>query len=117
MVTIKSREDLQSWLADKPADWAQAIAVRAAMRALPHIGRASDNWLVRYGILPIRALSISWAARNFPAHDMRAAAYAAYAASYAPCLAAARRLCRHAYAAAAAAMPPYAACRRRRRRC
>lgn len=34
-ITIRSREDLKAWLKDKPADWARAIAVRAALRVLP----------------------------------------------------------------------------------
>lgn len=74
METIASLKDLNNWLADKLTDWAQVIAMRAAMRALPIVGRADDQWLSRYGQFPIRALCISWAARNFPAHDMRAAA-------------------------------------------
>jgi hypothetical protein len=74
METIASLKDLDNWLADKLTDWAQVIAMRAAMRALPIVGRADDQWLSRYGQFPIRALCISWAARNFPAHDMRAAA-------------------------------------------
>jgi len=99
MANISSREELRGWLRGKPVDWAQIIAVRAAMRALPYLTRADSKWLSDFGQAAIRAIFISWAARNCPAHDMaRAAADAARAASYAAADAAAYA----AYAARAA---------------
>ncbi|MDN2584274.1 hypothetical protein, partial [Aquibium sp. ELW1220] len=102
---ITSAEDLQKWLADKPTDWAQAIAVRAALRVLPlpfplfdDRGRNPGTTDFRVIILQtFRATSISWAARKYPAHEM--SADAAAAAAYAADAAAARA----AYAAADAA--------------
>ena len=82
-VNIRSGQELKDWLQDKPKDWAQVIAVRAALRALPFLAAADDAWLSKYGLLTIRACGISWSARNFPNHDMRAAADAAYSATYA----------------------------------
>ena len=37
MVEISSLKDLEKWLEDKPRDWAQVIALRAGVRALPAI--------------------------------------------------------------------------------
>ncbi|MEM7690769.1 MAG: hypothetical protein AAF291_17275 [Pseudomonadota bacterium] len=34
-VEIKSREELEAWLSDKPREWAQIIAIRIALRVLP----------------------------------------------------------------------------------
>jgi hypothetical protein len=83
MAQITSREELEVWLNDKPADWAQVIAARAALRVLPY-AFAKDvpqNWVKDFASPLIRAMAISWAARNFPAHDMGAAARAARAAA------------------------------------
>jgi len=92
MIEIRSPEQLEKWLEDKPKDWAQIIAVRVAMRALPFIGTATEDWLKRCALLLMRANATSWATLSYPAHDMAnaatyataaddAAAYAAYAAS------------------------------------
>jgi hypothetical protein len=64
---------LEVWLGDKPREWAQVIAVRAALRALPFMVRTEENWIRRYALLPLRAIFIAWAARNFPAHQLNAA--------------------------------------------
>jgi hypothetical protein len=85
MAQITSREELKAWLEGKPTDWAQVIAARAALRVLPY-AFASDvrqNWVQDFASSLFRALLISWAARNFPAHDMGRAAYAAANAAYA----------------------------------
>ena len=57
---IKDEQSLATWLSDKPADWAQAIALRAALRALPYIGQSSDLWLRSFALLPFGALISSW---------------------------------------------------------
>jgi hypothetical protein len=103
MGQITSSEELEEWLKDKPADWAQVIAVRAALRVLPYaFGEGVPQKWVKDVVSPLfRAIAISWAARNFPAHDMAAAAaYAARAAADAAARAAADAA---AYAARAAA--------------
>jgi hypothetical protein len=93
MGQITSREELSEWLEDKPANFAQVIAARVALRVLPY-AFAKDvpqKWVKDFTSPLFRASAISWAARNFPAHDMvdaaraaadaaRAAADAAYAA-------------------------------------
>jgi TIR domain len=79
MAQITSREELEEWLKDKPVEFAQVIAARAAMRALPYAfgKRESDDWIARYSLALFRATAISWAARSFPDHAAYAAAHAA----------------------------------------
>lgn len=109
MVEIRSREALEVWLRDKPGEWAQVIAVRAAMRSLPFLSRADSEWLTRYAVSPLRAIAISWAGRFSPALNMADAANAANAANaaddaaYAAAYAASAAASASAYAAAAAA--------------
>ena len=130
MVEITSRDELQKWLRDKPRECAQVIAARAALRALPYAFQPhiADDWVAKFAVTLFRANAISWAARNFPAHDMERAAYAAadaaafaaadaaYAAAYAAdaaraadAAAYAADAARAAYAAADAARATYAA--------
>ena len=113
MGQITSREELEEWLdTHNRADWAQVIAARAALRVLPYafVSRISDHWVANYCLALFRATAISWAARNFPAHDMGKAAhaasdYAAAASAYAAFTSAAYT----ASAASAAAASAYAA--------
>ena len=79
MFEITSRADLRYWLKARPAEFAQVIAARAALRALPDafIGTVVTKWVNENALGVIRAMAISWAARNIPAHDMVAAARAA----------------------------------------
>ncbi len=101
MVKITSDKELEKWLEDKPIDWSQIIAARAALRVLPF---ALNNKIIsrnsEFTLTLLRATSISWAAHNIPAHGMATAAAhaadAADAAAYAAANAAA-------YAATAAA--------------
>jgi hypothetical protein len=80
MAQITSREELEEWLKDKPIDWAQIIAARAALRALPYaFAEASpQKWVNKYALSLLRAVTISWAARNFPGHGMVNAAFSAF---------------------------------------
>lgn len=39
---IGSRYELQNWLAGNPVDWAQSIAVRAALRVIPLVFRIHE---------------------------------------------------------------------------
>jgi hypothetical protein len=59
-VNITSEDDLRAWLSDKPANWAQAIALRAALRALPFIADSGEVWLNSFALLPFGALVTSW---------------------------------------------------------
>jgi hypothetical protein len=82
-VMIDSREKMEAWLKGRSAEHAQAVATRAALRVLPSafdIKRAAQpsNGLA---LALFRATSISWAARNFPAHASTDAAFAAYSAA------------------------------------
>jgi TIR domain len=83
MAQITSREELREWLKDKPVDWAQVIAVRAALRVFPYAFRPEidDGWVNHFALTSIRALFISWVACTNSAHEMTAAA--AYARGYA----------------------------------
>jgi hypothetical protein len=84
MGQITSREELEAWLKDKPIDFAQVIAARAALRVLPYAfeKRTSDEWVATHSLALFRATTISWAACNFPAHDMKRAADAGANAAY-----------------------------------
>jgi hypothetical protein len=57
---INNERSLRAWLSDKPEEWAQTVALRAALRALPYIGTANDYWLRNFGLLPFRAVLTSW---------------------------------------------------------
>ena len=100
---ITSHKELELWLKDKPADWAQVIATRAVLRMMPYAfaEQVPQEWVNDFALGLIRAISISWAASNFPAHDMADAAAYASAAAYAAADAAyAVDAARAAYAAA-----------------
>lgn len=74
MVKITSREELEAWLQDKPADWAQVIAARAALRVLPyafaHDSNDSDKWMKESAIAFFRAVALPLIAFDFPDRDM-----------------------------------------------
>ena len=72
MAQITSRESLEEWLKNKQVDFAPVINARAALRVLPYaFGESTpDNWVTRFSLSLFRATAISWAACNFPAHDM-----------------------------------------------
>ena len=74
---IRTSDKLEKWLADKPTDWAQAIALRAALRTFPRLAEANTHWLKSLALLPIRALLIAWSARSIPDRGMVYAAAAA----------------------------------------
>jgi hypothetical protein len=67
MAQITSREELEAWLKDKPADWAQVIAVWVALLVFPEIFRhpTQHAWINRSSLMVFRAASNSWAAGNF----------------------------------------------------
>lgn len=74
MAQITSREELEVWLKDKPADFVQVIATRFALRVLPYAFRknTSNEWVAVHSIVLFRASAIPWGARNFPFYDMHA---------------------------------------------
>ncbi|MEL7318366.1 MAG: hypothetical protein AAFN04_06970, partial [Pseudomonadota bacterium] len=66
------------WLKDKPPEWSQIIAARAALRVLPY--GTAPTAMVQVKEFPLamfRATALAWASRNYPAHDMADAANAA----------------------------------------
>lgn len=77
---ITNVEELRAWLQGKPRPWAQAIAVRAALRVLPTIDRISTtNFLTneqrqRLIVAMARANFVSTAALLHPNRDTIAAA-------------------------------------------
>jgi hypothetical protein len=88
MTEITSREELEEWLKDKPADWAQVIAVRAALRALPYAfaQRVKSGWLQDFAVAVFRSLALAWAAHSFTGSKLSiyaATAEAEDAAAYA----------------------------------
>ena len=74
MVQITSREELEAWLKDKPADWAQVIAARAALRVLPYAfayeSNDSDKWMKANAVAFFRAVTLPLIAFDFPDRDM-----------------------------------------------
>ncbi len=64
-------EQLEKFLADKPAQWSHIIAARAALRVLPI---ALTHLPEKHWLLIFRACFISWAVSKFPAPNMLAAA-------------------------------------------
>lgn len=73
---FSNREDLEAWLMDKPIEWSQVIAARAALRVFPLVfGEAPFLTLATF-----RANFISWAANHYIAHDIKEAARNAYTA-------------------------------------
>ena len=69
MVKITSEEELKNWLEDKPNDWAQVIAARAALRVLPIA--LTDEFVIEYDDFTLALLSstlISWAAGNITSY-------------------------------------------------
>lgn len=71
---------LQAWLQDQPAEWAQVVAVRGALRVFPlvlSVAQIPDKEFSRdlkQGLIVSawRALFISWASCNYPPKDMDA---------------------------------------------
>lgn len=84
---FEDRKELEAWLQDKPVDWAQALSARTALRIFPllfEIAAIPESKLaarLTQGLILAawRATFISWAARTYPAHDMRATAATAAA--------------------------------------
>jgi hypothetical protein len=76
MAQITSRKQLERWLKGKPLEWGPVIAARAALRVLPYMfmESAPDEWVKTHSLIVFRTMFISWAACNFPAHDMHQAA-------------------------------------------
>ena len=74
MGQISSREEFREWLQDKPVDWAQVIAARAALRVFPyalvHDGNDSNKWMKGSGIAFFRAVALPLIAFDFPDRDM-----------------------------------------------
>jgi hypothetical protein len=57
---INSAEKLREWLQDKPIEWAQWVALRAALKALPYIAHSGSDWRKKFALLPFGALFTSW---------------------------------------------------------
>ena len=73
MAQITSREELVAWLKGKPTDWAQVIAVRAALRLTPFVflNTASDAWCSFVGRSHFQAISLGWTQFNLSGHDTK----------------------------------------------
>ncbi|WP_299866211.1 P-loop NTPase fold protein [uncultured Hoeflea sp.] len=115
---ITDRDSLERWLEDKPVEWAQLIASRAALRVFPLVlpgqDKPSNPDAARFQGLTLavwRCLFISSVARKYPTDEMRANAAAYAATTNAAATAAAARATANAaaYAANAAAATTNAA--------
>ena len=109
---ITNREELEAWLADKPREWAQVIAMRSALRVLPLAGEelhreGGNETKLDFALTVFRANFISWCAREYPHHEMRKSVLAAADAADADAADAADA--RAALAALAAAYAAYTA--------
>ncbi|GEM_PF-2745238 len=108
---IRSKEDLENWLSDKPVEWAQVIAARCALRLFPLVFQIIGSSKAgldqatcdRLLLQTFRANFISWAARKYPARDMITVVAAARVSANSASRAAATvtRAATHAIAAAA----------------
>jgi hypothetical protein len=101
-------EKLEDWLKDKPVDWAQIIAWRAAMRAAPFLATLANGKLGELNssymtIAVYRCLITSSVARDWPTKDIKAAARAAKHRGIVGSVRAAAEAARAASAAAGAA--------------
>lgn len=84
---IDNPEVLEKWLVDKPVEWRQALATRAALRALPLVLGLFDlvddkltlNVKKRLTLQAVRASFISWCAGTYPDHNLSVFAAAAVA--------------------------------------
>lgn len=83
-VSIRSTEDLAEWLEGKPKEFAQVIAMRVALRALPLAGlvfpirtELGQRRVSKLAAPAFRATFISWVARTYPAREMNEAVTAA----------------------------------------
>lgn len=84
-LAIERGKNLNKWLAGKPGNWAQAIAVRAALRVLPLALVVSADTRSRHLTqAAFRGNFISWAVCKYPGHDMTAAVIAAAHAAIDP---------------------------------
>lgn len=99
---FSNRDDLEAWLADKPIEWSQVIAARAALRVFP----LCFNYYQDFTLYSFRACLISWIANKYPASNMEFVAasaifsstadtYAAHSASAAVATIAARTVGRN----------------------
>ena len=79
MVEIRSREDLEEWLEDRPNTWAQILTVRTALRGLPFgfLARQSEGDYNNYCLGIFRTLCMAWASNNWPSRNMHYAALVA----------------------------------------
>lgn len=88
---IKDPNSFKTWLQDKPKEWAQVLAARCALRVAPiawSVAALSDDILEKkhrenLTLLTFRACFISSVGRKYPTDDMKRAARAADAATYA----------------------------------
>ena len=69
-IHIESPDSLNGWLRNQPEYWAQMLATRTALRVMPLIGQASDEWLLNYALSSFRAVALLWAAHSAPAYEM-----------------------------------------------
>lgn len=65
-VYISDEKSLKDWLTGKPVDWAQAIALRAALRALPLIAISDHLWMKNFAHITFSAVMISWTQLKYP---------------------------------------------------
>ncbi len=82
---ITNRKELEVWLKDKPIEWSQVIAARAALRVFPLVLIERPS----FALLTFRATFISWTASKYRernikssaanAADTEAAAFASFA--------------------------------------
>ncbi|XAP77796.1 hypothetical protein ABC955_14635 [Citromicrobium bathyomarinum] len=85
-LTITSRGELQTWLEDKPREWAEVIALRAALRVLLFVLQPDTyrSETTRHALIftCLRAIAVSSGARTVSLIDTeQAAALAAYDAA------------------------------------
>lgn len=71
MVEIRSREDFEDWIEDKPQSWERVINTRAAIRVLPLcLDPHSLSWDDELAISLFRALSLAWGSQTWSSTEV-----------------------------------------------
>ena len=85
-LNVSTQKELEEWLKDEPAEWAQEVAARIALRVLPLVGQISNSTKLgsddeeQLIFLTYRTGFISLTGRKYPTEDMISAALTADAA-------------------------------------
>ena len=87
-INVIDQQSFENWLEDKPVEWAQVLAMRIALRALPFVAslsnddRLSADSTKGFEEYAFRACAIAWSACKFITHEFRIEASDAVTRTY-----------------------------------